>query len=514
MSEQESGGRRQGDGKASRGDRGRRPNVVVVLADDMGWGDLGCYGATKIPTPAMDRVAAEGARATDCHSASAVCTPSRYAIMTGRYAWRSPLKRHVLIGHAPAIIEPGRPTIASVLRSAGYATGAFGKWHLGLGWRFKDGRAWDAFAPGAPLVAEVDDGTNIDYAAGFSDGPVERGFDRFFGIAGSLDMAPYCYLDQDTTVGLPCEPKAVLRAAYGYQRPGLQTPDWQDEGVDLRFTDEACEWVRAQAGAGRSFLCYLALSAPHRPCVPPELARGRSQAGPRGDMVSVVDWAVGRVTALLDELGLADDTLLIVTSDNGADLADYDGDTHGHKANGDWRGQKADIFEGGHREPFLARWPGRIPAGSVTGELFGLIDLLPTIASATGARVPDGAAEDAVDVLGVLVGETASRRETMVQHSLGATFGLRWRNWKLVMGSGSGGFSAPSGQPCGAGAQEGQLYDLAADPGETTNLWGVRQDLVRQLYKELKSIAGGPASGLSFDVVPSDELEETAAASG
>lgn len=477
------------------------PNVVLVLADDMGWGDLGCYGATKIPTPAMDKLASEGLRATDCHSASAVCTPSRYAILTGRYAWRSPLKRHVLIGHAPSIIEHHRPTLASVLQEAGYSTGAFGKWHLGLGWRFKDGRKWSAFDPGASLLPEVDDGSNIDYEAGFSDGPTERGFDRFFGISGSLDMAPYCYLSQDGTVGVPSEPKEVLYPAYGYQRPGLQAPDWRDDEVDTRFTGEACAWMREQASAHRPFFCYLALSAPHRPCRPPRFAQGGSEAGARGDMVCVVDWAVGQVTAMLDELGLAGDTLLVVTSDNGADLADYDGDTHGHRANGDWRGQKGDIFEGGHREPFLARWPGRIPEGAVTDELVSLIDLLPTIASAAGAAVPEGAAEDALDVLAVLEGRARSPRTSLVHHSLNATFSLRSGKWKLVMGSGSGGFSAPSGRPCDASSCQGQLYDLSKDPQETEDLWASQPDVVPGLYEDLKRVARGPASGLSFDAL-------------
>lgn len=476
------------------------PNVVVVVADDMGWGDLGCYGATKIATPAMDRLAAQGVRATDCHSASALCTPSRYAILTGRYAWRGPLKQHVLFGHAPAIIEPERPTLASVLRRAGYATGAFGKWHLGLGWRFEDNRSWSAFEPGAPLLSEVDDGSNVDYAAGFGDGPTARGFERFFGMTGSLDMAPYCFLDQDRTVGIPDRPKERY---YPQQRPGMQVAEWHDAEVDVRFAEEACSWIRAQAAAGRTFFCYLATSAPHRPCLAPEFARGRSAAGPRGDMVGVVDWAVGQVLSLLDELGLAEDTLVIATSDNGAELADVDGDTHGHRANGNWRGQKADIWEGGHREPFLARWPGRIPAGSVTDELIGLVDLMATIASASGVELPDGAAEDSLDVLGVLTGEAAhSPRRSLVHHSGFGTFSLRRQGWKLVMGSGSGGFSEPVGRPCGADFAEGQLYDLTTDPTESRDLWSERPEVVESLYGELKSLARGPGSGLSFDILP------------
>ena len=476
-------------------------NVVVILADDMGWGDLGCYGATKIPTPALDRLAAEGLRATDCHAASSLCTPSRYALLTGRYAWRGPLKRHVIFGHSPAIIEQDRPTIASVLRGGGYATGAFGKWHLGLGWRFRDDRRWSAFEPGAPLEAEVDDGSNVDYAAGFTDGPTTRGFDRFFGMAASIDMSPYCFLDQDQAVGPVDQPKAVLYPSYGYQRPGLQNAEWCEEIVDIHFVEEAQRWIAAQAKAKQPFFCYIPLSAPHRPCRPPDFARGRSQAGPRGDAVVVVDWAAGQIMSLLDDLGLAQNTLLIATSDNGAETADVDGNTYGHQANGHWRGRKADIFEGGHREPFLARWPGRIPAGSVTNELYGLVDLLPTLAHAAEVPVPAGAAEDAVDVLGLWTGELVrSPRRSLVHHSGFGTFSLRQDDWKLVLGSGSGGFSAPRGRPCDATMAEGQLYDVAKDPDERTNVWSEHPDVIRALYGELKRIVGGPASGLSFDV--------------
>lgn len=489
-----------GAGRDSRGNESgvKRPNVVLVLADDMGFGDLGCYGATKIPTPAMDQVAAEGTRATDCHSASAVCSPSRYALLTGRYAWRGPLKRGVLFGHSPAIIERDRPTLASVLRDSGYATGAFGKWHLGLGWRFKDHRGWSAFDPGAPLMAEVDDGSSIDYEAGFGDGPTTRGFDRFFGITGSLDMQPYCFLDQDRTLGVPSVPKPVL---YPQQRPGLQVPGWRDDEVDIRFAEQACSWIRSKAAAGTPFFCYLPTSAPHRPCLPPELTRGSSRAGPRGDMVCMVDWVVRQVIDLLDELGIAKDTILIVTSDNGAELAYVDGNTHGHRANGAWRGQKADIWEGGHREPFVARWPGRIPAGSVTNELIGLIDLMPTIAAACNAPLPPGSAQDAEDVLDVLTGKAKhSPRTSLVHHSASGTFSLREDSWKLVMGTGSGGFSDPKGCRCDASFSQGQLYDMKNDPLETANLWSEHPEVVERLYGELKEIAGGPASGLSFDV--------------
>ncbi|MHB1781651.1 MAG: sulfatase family protein [Acidimicrobiales bacterium] len=486
-----------------------RPNIVLIVADDMGWGDLGCYGASKISTPAMDSVAAEGLRATDCHSASAVCTPSRYAILTGRYAWRGPLKRHVLFGHAPAIIERHRPTLASMLHDSGYATGVFGKWHLGLGWRFRDNRQWSAFEPGSPLRAEVDDGTNVDYAAGFADGPIERGFDRFFGMTGSLDMPPYCFLDQDKTVGIPDIPKMVRYPGYSLQPPGFQVSGWNEEEVDERFVEQACGWMRSQVADDMPFFCYLPLSAPHRPCLPPARVKGTSAAGPRGDMVCVVDWAVGQVTALLDDLGVAANTLLIVTSDNGADLADFDGETYGHRSNGDWRGQKADIWEGGHREPFIARWPGRVPAGVVTDELFGLIDLMPTLATLTGATMPDGAAEDGIDVSGVLVGEEPSPRTSLVHHSLNSTFSLRDGRWKLVMGIGSGGFTDVDESRSSASLCDGQLYDLDEDPREEHNIWTVHPEVVERLYLELKTIARSPASGLSFDVAVGTQAGES-----
>lgn len=481
----------------------RRPNVVVILADDMGWGDLGCYGAQRIPTPGMDRIAAEGVRALDCHSAAALCTPSRYALLTGRYAWRGPLTHGVLPGHGPAIIERTRPTMASVLAGVGYATGVFGKWHLGLDWAFSDGRTVDAFAPGTPLQHEAEvDGWNVDYATPFGGGPLELGFERFFGVAGSLDMPPYCFLDQDRTVGVPDRDKQVY---YPPQRRGLQVAAWNETEVDLRFAEEACAWVRSQARSGRPFFAYLATSAPHRPCLPPPFAQGASRAGPRGDMVHVADWVVCQVLDVLDRLDLVDETLLVVTSDNGAELADLDGDTHGHKANGDWRGAKADIWEGGHREPFVARWPGRIPAGSTTGQLMCLSDLMATVASATGAALPEGAGEDSIDMLPALTGRVEGPlRQSLVHHSGDGMFSYRSHAWKAIFGTGSGGFSDPPGRPCAFDFAGGQLYDLAADPRETHNLWRERPDVVRAFYQEMKALARSTASGFSFDVpIPS-----------
>ncbi|TCC63294.1 arylsulfatase [Kribbella pittospori] len=493
-----------------------RPNVVVVLADDMGWGDLGCYGSA-IPTPNIDRLAAGGARLTDCHSASAVCTPSRYALMTGRYAWRGPLKNFVLMGHGPALIEPDRPTMASVLRDAGYTTGAFGKWHLGLGWRHRDGSVRDAFAPGAVLHddVETDFGRDIDYTAAVTGGPTELGFDRFFGIAGSLDMPPYAFISDDRTVGVPDREKEVYLTE---QRPGLQVDGWREDEADVRFVGEAVDWLRG-IEPGTPYLCYLAPSAPHRPCVPPDFIRGRSGLGDRADAVCLVDWAVGEVLQAIAERGETENTLVVVTSDNGAPMIfDDDGDMSQHRPNGDWRGQKGDLWDGGHREPFIAFWPGQIAAGSLLEAPICLTDVLPTVASAAGTPLPDGAAEDGQDLLGALTrGESLPMDRPVVHHSLGGRFAIRSGRWKAIFAPGSGGgfsepsisalFSAGSGKAHAnpawdADHPDGQLYDLSTDPTESTNLWSTQPETVTTLYTQLQSICQSDSSGLPFDVLP------------
>ncbi|MEQ3551946.1 arylsulfatase [Pseudonocardia nematodicida] len=496
-----------------------RPNVVIVFADDMGWGDLGCNGATAIPTPHMDRLAAEGVRLTDAHASSAMCTPSRYSLLTGRYSWRGPLKHRVLMGHSPSIVEPSRSTTASMLRDGGYATAAIGKWHLGLNWRWDDGTVLDGFAPDAPLFldADTDSGERIDYAAGFTGGPVDLGFDSFFGIAGSLDMAPYTFLRQDGVDDLPVKPKVEYATA---QRPGLQSEDWQDDQVDVRFAEEAVSWIREDRPKDRPFFLYFATAAPHRPCVPPDFVAGRSQAGLRGDSVCLVDWCVGEIMSALEAEGIADNTLIIVSSDNGAPLIfPEDGDVVGHLPNGPYRGQKGDIWDGGHREPFVARWPRRLPAGRTVTDLLCLTDVYPTLASAAGLPVPVGAAEDGVDALGLLTGEVpADEGRTVVHHSREGRFAIRRGRWKAVYCTDSGGgLSAPveefspgilsrRAEPFDRDHPEGQLYDVENDPSEQDNLWDSEPALVRELYRDLCDIVREESNGLPFDALPREQV--------
>lgn len=468
----------------------QKPNVVVVLADDLGWGDLGCYGASRIPTPFIDSLAAAGVSFDDAHSSSAVCTPSRYSLMTGRYCWRGPLKAGVLGPHGPAIIEATRPTVASVLKAANYDTAAFGKWHLGLGWQRRDGRVLDAFgARGAsdvlwnPSSVPADDGSDIDYSKPFTDGPLELGFDRFFGISGSLDMPPYCFLSQDRTAGMPQIPKTELSPG---QRPGLTVEGWTDEEVDVEFARKAVAWL--EEPREKPFFLYISTAAPHRPCVPPAFARGQSAAGPRGDAVFLVDWVVGQIMTALDRLGQKENTIVVFTSDNGAVLRFPEEGHPDHKPNGDWRGQKADAWEGGHREPLILSWPGRIPARMHVDAPVCLTDLFPTIAAATGVAMPAGAAEDGMNLLPMILGEEDFRTDrAIVHHSNDGSFGIRQGRYKAIFSTGSGGFTAPQGHPVLPPSGDGQLYDLVEDPGESRNLWAEQPRTVGHLYELLES---------------------------
>jgi arylsulfatase A-like enzyme len=466
------------------------------MADDMGYGDLGCYGATKIPTPNVDRLAAEGMRFTNAHASSAVCTPSRYSVLTGRYCWRTRQKRGVGTGFSLPLIDPARLTVASMLRSQGYRTAAIGKWHVGLEWQLKDEYIrenqckfdWDK--PHLLNTNVVEDLGAVDYHKPIIGGPTSLGFDYFFGIAGSLDMPPYCFIENERTVGIPSEEKHPYHAQ---QKKGLMVPGWKDEEVDVHFAQKAMAFIEQNASEHpeQPFFLYLTPSAPHRPCLAPDFLMGSSQAGARGDMVCVVDWVLGEVMQTLERLDLSGDTLIFLTSDNGARPADVDGETYGHKTCGDLRGYKGDIWEGGHRIPLVARWPGRIPAGSRSDITVCLSDLLATCAAILGTELPANAGEDSLSILPTLRGEEASpaaEREALVHHSVFGTFAVRRDRWKLIAGTGSGGFSEPCQEETGPAVPPGQLYDMVADIQESNNLWSQEEAVVSALSETLVRI--------------------------
>jgi arylsulfatase A len=472
----------------------KKPNIIYILADDMGIGDLGCYGATKIPTPNMDRLAAEGMRFTDAHSSSSVCTPSRYSVLTGKNCWKTRLKKWVIGGLGRPLIEPEQMTLPKLLKQCGYSTYAVGKWHLGFDWKDRNGQVFDF-----PQADDMDaDGFDVDYSQPIGGGPLAAGFDRYFGISGSLDMPPYCFIEDDH---IPVQPTFKKTQFYHQQRPGMQAEGFAEEKVDETFAATATAWMEVHVAKEpeRPFFLYLATASPHRPCdIAPDFVRGKSQAGDRGDMVVLFDWVVGEVLKKLDELGIADETLVVVTSDNGAQLTCANGLDYGHRANGIYRGQKADIWEGGHREPFLVRWPARVAPGTVCDRLIGLSDMLATTADLQGLETA-GEAEDSVSFLPLLDHpEGAPVRDSLIHHSGAGHFSIRKGDHKLIMSTGSGGFSEPVGDKLKElDTDLCRLYNLREDIGEEQNIIHLHPDIANRLRRELAAAVSGFDGGWS-----------------
>ena len=456
-----------------------RPNIIVLLADDMGYGDPRCYNpASKIPTPNMDRLAAQGLRFTDAHTPAAVCTPTRYGFLTGRYAWRTRLQNMVLWSeYEEPLIEPTRETVARGLQRAGYRTAAIGKWHLGLNFAQPGG----GFVRGKTNHLSGGGGTRaVDFTQAVQGGPLALGFDTSFILPGGINLEPHFWLADDRVVGQP----NVWRAKAAPTRPGTSglevhegwmTEGWSDEAVGPTLTTQAEAFITASAAAKKPFFLYFASQAPHRNCTPPDFARGQSQAGVRGDMVFEFDWSLGRLLAKLDELGIADNTLVIVTSDNGAVPKSDEGEDYGHKSNGDLRGSKGGLFEGGHRVPLIVRWPGQAPAGKTNGSLIVLTDFLATFATLVGAPAVAGAGPDSTSVLPALRGVemNAVTRPAVVLHSGAGQFAIRSGPWKLIFD---------------AAQKPTQLYRLDQDLREETNLLTQEPALVARLTAELARI--------------------------
>jgi arylsulfatase A len=459
-----------------------RPNIVVILADDLGIGDPRCYNReSKIATPNIDRIAREGMRFSDVHSASSVCSPTRYAILTGRYAWRTRMKSGVLQGYSRALIEPARPTIASLLRDAGYETAGFGKWHLG-------------FQEFGATRKESDQ--PVDYARPLRPGPTTAGFDEYFGIPASLDMPPYLFVENDHPLEMPTGRiggSGDTKYARGpFWRGGAIAPSFRHADVLPRITERAIKFLDRQARTEKRnpFFLYFALTAPHTPYLPSDRFVGQSRAGDYGDFVAMVDDAIGEILGALDRGRLTDETLVIMTSDNGARWTPEEIRQFGHRANFNNRGQKSDAFEGGHRIPFIVRWPGKVRAGSTSDELGCLVDLMATCAESAGVALPFNAAEDSFSLLPAILSKRLDRRirDAVVHHSGSGTFAIRSGQWKLILGLGSGGFTPPVRLVPKPGEPAGQLYDLARDRQEATNVYSQNPEIVRDLTSKLERI--------------------------
>ena len=459
-----------------------RPHVVLIMADDLGYGDVEPLNPrSTIPTPTFTRLAREGLTFTDAHTPSAVCTPTRYGLLTGRYCWRSRLKRGVQNGYGPPLIEEDRPTLGSVLGAAGYKTAIVGKWHLGLGLH--------------------GDAESLDLTKPLSHHPGSVGFDHSFIIPASLDFPPYVYFRDGQATTSETVPQSAVRFP-AFTRKGPRAADFDLRGCLDRLTDEAVRVVGDMKQSGKPTFLYFPLTAPHKPVLPSEAFAGSTSLGPYGDFVRQVDATVGRVVDALESEGVLDDTVLIVTSDNGSfmyrledeqedhvDDAKIQGYRAGHHtANAHWRGTKADVWEAGHRVPFFVRLPNAKHGGSRVDRIVGLVDIMATLTDHLDAELPEAAGEDSVSFAAVLQDpDQTVKRPPLICHSGGGMFAIRDGKWKLVAGNGSGGRQAPKGKPF---AEPWMLFDLESDPGETREVSAKYPEVFTRLKASLLSIKG------------------------
>lgn len=474
-----------------------KPNVVLILCDDLGYGDVGAYNPQcKIKTPNIDRLATEGVRFTDAHSCSAVCTPTRYALLTGRYNWRSRLQNGVLGGLSPRLIEPGMVTIADMLRDQGYTTACLGKWHLGLDWQ-----KLDAKTIFGDVIERGEQGWQVDFNKPFNNGPLTVGFDYYFGISASLDMVPYTFLENDRVEIIPTIdkdfPLMLGKKNGGRTRKGPTAKEFDADQVLPRLTGKAVELIdrwSADSKSGKPFFLYMPLASPHTPIVPLPEWQNKSGLNPYADFVMQTDHAIGQVLEAIARNGLTENTLVIVTSDNGCspqadfkELAKFE-----HNPSYIYRGQKADIFEGGHRVPYVARWPKSIKAGTTCDQLVGLQDTMATCADILDIELSDATGVDSFSWLPHLSGSTNSTmtiRESLVHHSINGSFAIRRGKWKLCFCPDSGGWSEPRpNAKTSAQLPTVQLFDLEADPGEQANVAETNRDVVVRLTDEMQQL--------------------------
>jgi arylsulfatase A len=475
---------------------GNPPNIIFILADDLGYGDVGCYSPkSKVPSPNIDKLASEGMLFTDAHSPSTVCTPTRYSVLTGRMAFRNGMRGVFTGAGGPCLIEEDRLTLPGMLRNNGYTTACIGKWHVGLTFLDKNGKPINK--NGLEPVKE------IDYTRPIPDAPIHRGFDHFFGTAccPTTDFL-YAYIDGDR---IPVPPTGLLDRTplpkHPYSRDnriGMIAPDFDLEEVDMLFLEKSLQFIEnhVKKTPDKPFFLFHSAQAVHLPSFPGDNFKGKTTAGPHGDFIFEFDYIVGELLKSLDRFGIAENTLVIVSSDNGPEVTTTLNMRQDHQHDGayPWRGMKRDQWEGGHRVPFIARWPGKIKAGSTSDQTLCLTDMMATYAALVGAELPNNAAEDSFNILPVLLSEQSEQdliRPYTLHQTIKLELAIRRGPWKYLDHKGSGGnnyerddlkaFDIPDTAP----ETPGQLYNLETDPGETTNLYNQHPEIVKELKTQL-----------------------------
>lgn len=451
-----------------------KPNLVYIICDDLGYGDVSALNpAGKIPTPNIDRLADQGMIFTDAHSSSSVCTPTRYNVLTGRYNWRTDLKKGVLNGYGPPLIDEDRLTFASLLRDHGYQTAMIGKWHLGMD---------------LPFVGEKRGrGGEIDWSQPIGRTPTSNGFDYFWGHGASLDFPPYVYIENDryTSTNVSVKSKQDLGIDCMF-RTGPIADNFDPFTTLEEFCDRSAAYIENWDGE-KPFALYVPLTSPHTPILPTGKWVGKSGINDYADFVMQTDAGVGRILDALDARGISGNTIVVFTSDNGCSpRADFKTlEAHRHQANGIYRGAKADIWEGGHRVPHVVRWPVKVEPGTRTDRLTLLGDIVATLADIVGADFAPDEAEDSVSFYAALTGQQegpSTEHQAIINHSVSGTFAVRTKEWKLCFSAGSAGWAEPKDkQALAMGLPKYQLYDMVNDPEESNNLYEKHQEIVEQL---------------------------------
>ncbi|RTE53934.1 arylsulfatase [Arenibacter aquaticus] len=472
-----------------------RPNIVIIYADDMGYGDLNVQNPdSKIPTPNLDQLAAEGMRFTDAHSSSAICSPSRYALLTGTYHWR---RQFGIVGaFGKPFFDETDVTLPQVLKNNGYKTACIGKWHLGWNWKFKNepsgrvkqwGRMREFYQP-----------EDVDWSQPISGGPLDRGFDYYFGD-GTINFPPYAWMENDRFIQLPESVMDVHNVGFGIEegewefRPGPKVEGWNPYKVLPTLTKKTVEWIGNQ-DSDEPFFLYFALPSPHAPIIPNEEFKGKSEAGPYGDFVYQTDWVAGQILQALKEKGLEENTIVIFSADNGPEHYAFDrAKKYGHYSMGQFRGLKRDVWEGGHHVPFIVKWPNHIKAGAVSKEVISQVDIMATLASITNTDLPANAAPDSYDLTPLLKGKTYSSplREATVQNTNKKIWALRQGKWLYIDGPSGEHSKMPDSFKKLRGYKDfdsdGLLFDMQIDEEQRNNLYNQYPEVIKGMQDVLKT---------------------------